>query len=121
MVTSKHPGIDFVIGDYNTTNGQRSSGQTLSHRWTSALLVVTSPEDYHCVICYQRSDRQGDSTRLHKEMQITEGWPQGAYRRSEEPVWTIWLPPETPRVGGSRCVIVGQVTGRVIADSVFGE
>src|SRR5258708_531191 len=60
------------------------------------------------------------AARLHTDMQITEDWPDGAYRSSDEPVWAIWLAPEVPRVGASGCVIFSQATGRVIADSLFG-
>lgn len=61
------------------------------------------------------------AAQLHKEIRVTEGWADGAFRSSDEPVWAIRLPPETLRVGASRCVIVSQTTDRVIADGFFGE
>lgn len=70
----------------------------------------------------QAAERAVDhiGAQLHKEMQVTDGWPSGAYRMSDEPVWTIRVPAE-PHVGASRCVIVSQVTGHVIADGFCGE
>jgi len=56
------------------------------------------------------------AAQLHKEIRVTEGWPQGAYPSSDEPVWAIWLAAEVPRVGASRCVIISQATGRVVAE-----
>ncbi len=59
--------------------------------------------------------------QLQKGCRSLMGWPQGAYRNSAEPVWTIWFPPELPRTGASRYLIISQTTGRVIADGFFGE
>lgn len=65
MISSKHPGIDFVIGDYNAARGvdliveQNDKGiQTL--KWVELVSSLDKlyawphpPEGYHCIVCYQ--------------------------------------------------------------------
>jgi hypothetical protein len=65
MISSRHPGIDFVIGDYNATSGvdlivERMDKDILTLRWAELVFSLEKlyqwphpPEGYHCVICYQ--------------------------------------------------------------------
>lgn len=65
MISSKLPGIDFVIGDYNTTNGvdlivEQVDKDMLTLKWAELVFSLDKlyqwphpPEGYHCVICYQ--------------------------------------------------------------------
>lgn len=65
MISSGHPGIDFVIGDYNTTRGvdllvERKNKGIEGYWWVelvSSLEKLTQwshhPEGYHAVVCYE--------------------------------------------------------------------
>ena len=65
MITAKHPGIDFVIGEYNTTNGvdlivEQIDKDMPTLKWAELVYSLEKlyqsphpPEGYHCVICYQ--------------------------------------------------------------------
>jgi hypothetical protein len=64
MISSKHPGIDFTIGDYNTSTGvdllvERLDKGFTSHWWVelvSALDKLTQwshhPDGFHTIVCY---------------------------------------------------------------------
>ena len=65
MVSSKHPGIDFVIGDYNTTVGvdmvvETSDKQVPTIKFAEIVFSLDNlfkwshpPDGYHLVVCYQ--------------------------------------------------------------------
>jgi hypothetical protein len=50
-----------------------------------------------------------------------DGWPEGSYGASHEPVWSLAIPPDQPRVGGSRFIVVSKATGEILADEVIGD
>jgi len=64
MISSKHPGIDFNIGDYNVTNGvdlivEQTDKGMLTLKWVELVFSLDKlyqwshpPEGYHCIICY---------------------------------------------------------------------
>jgi len=68
MISSRHPGIDFVIGDYNTTHGVDMVVEILdkhipSIKWAEIVYSLNNlfkwshpPEGYHLVVCYQLGD-----------------------------------------------------------------
>lgn len=65
MISSKLPGIDFTIGEYNTTNGvdliiEQTDKDMPTLKWAELVFSLDNlyqwphpPEGYHCVICYQ--------------------------------------------------------------------
>ncbi len=65
MITSGHPAIDFVIGEYNTTSGvdlivEQMDKDMPTLKWAELVHTLDRlyqwphpPEGYHCVICYQ--------------------------------------------------------------------
>ena len=65
MVSSQHPGIDFVIGDYNTNRGvdmavEISDKQIPSIKWVELVFSLDNlfkwshpPGGYHIVVCYE--------------------------------------------------------------------
>lgn len=65
MISSGHPGIDFVIGDYNTTSGvdliiEQFDKDMHSLKWAELVHSFDRlfqwqhpPEGYHCIICYE--------------------------------------------------------------------
>ena len=65
MISSKHPGIDFVIGEYNTTQGvdlivEQIDKDMPTLKWAELVFSLEKlyqwphpPEGFHCVICYQ--------------------------------------------------------------------
>jgi hypothetical protein len=65
MISSGHPGIDFVIGDYNTTFGvdmvvEQEDKAIPSLKWVEIVSSLDRlfqwphpPEGYHSVVCYQ--------------------------------------------------------------------
>jgi len=65
MISSKHPGIDFVIGDYNTSYGvdlivEKSDKDILTLKWVELVYSLSKlyewahpPEGYHAIVCYQ--------------------------------------------------------------------
>jgi hypothetical protein len=65
MISARHPGIDFVIGDYNTTQGvdlivEQLDKEMPTLKWAELVFSLEKlyhwphpPEGYHCVICYQ--------------------------------------------------------------------
>lgn len=65
MISSKHAGIDFIIGDYNTTQGvdlivEQIDKEMPTLKWAELVFSLDKlyqwphpPEGYHCVICYQ--------------------------------------------------------------------
>ena len=65
MVSSGHPGIDFLIGDYNTALGvdmvvEISDKHILSIKWAEMVFSLDNlfkwshpPDGYHIVVCYQ--------------------------------------------------------------------
>lgn len=70
---------------------------------------------------------------LHQRLDAKEGWPEGMYVRSRyaghpvsceserpERVWHVFVPGE-PHVGSSRCLVISQESGEVIADGSAGE
>jgi hypothetical protein len=50
-----------------------------------------------------------------------DGWPEGAFIGSDESVWSIEIPPDQLRVGGSRFIVVSRLTGKILADEMIGE
>ena len=65
MITAGHPDIDFVIGEWNTTNGvdlivEQTDKDMPTLKWAELVHSLDRlyqwphpPEGYHCVICYQ--------------------------------------------------------------------
>lgn len=65
MISSKQPGIDFVIGEYNTTHGvdlivEQMDKDMPTLKWAELVFSLEKlfqwshpPEGYHCIICYQ--------------------------------------------------------------------
>ena len=65
MISSKHPGIDFVIGDYNTSYGvdlivEKSDKGILALKWVELVYSLGKlyewphpPEGYHAIVCYE--------------------------------------------------------------------
>ncbi len=65
MISSGHPSINFVIGDYNTTSGvdliiEQTDKDIHSLKWTELVHSFDRlfqwrhpPEGYHCIVCYQ--------------------------------------------------------------------
>lgn len=65
MISSKHPGIDFVIGDYNTQSGvdlifEMEDKGIHSIKWAELVSSLDKlyawphpPEAYHLIVCYQ--------------------------------------------------------------------
>ena len=65
MISSNHPGIDFSIGDYNTTRGvdmvvETTDKQIPSIKWAEIVFSLDKlfkwnhpPEGYHLVVCYE--------------------------------------------------------------------
>lgn len=49
------------------------------------------------------------------------GWPEGSYRFSGEPVWHIAIRGSAIGVGSSRVIVISQATGKILADTRFGE
>ena len=68
MISSKHPGIDFVIGDYNTSYGvdlivEKSDKGILTLKWVELVYLLSKlyewehpPEGYHAIVCYELGD-----------------------------------------------------------------
>lgn len=52
---------------------------------------------------------------------VHDGWPEGAYRISDDPVWAIKIPDMKPRVGGSHYICISKATGAVVFDGYVGE
>ena len=52
---------------------------------------------------------------------VHDGWPEGAYRMSDDPVWAIRIPDTKPRVGGSHYLCISKATGAVVFDGYIGE
>jgi hypothetical protein len=65
MISSAHPSIDFVIGEYNTTSGvdlivEQMDKDMPTLKWAELVHSLDRlyqwphpPEGFHCVICYQ--------------------------------------------------------------------
>ena len=65
MISSRHPGIDFVIGDYNTSRGVDMVVETTdkhipSIKWAEIVYSLDNlfrwshpPDGYHVVVCYE--------------------------------------------------------------------
>lgn len=65
MISAKYPGLNFVIGDYNTTQGvdmivEQIDKDIPSLKWVELVFSLDKlyewphpPEGYHCVVCYQ--------------------------------------------------------------------
>ena len=66
MISSKHSGIDFTIGDYNTARGvdlivEMMDKEIPSMKWAELVSSLDKlfawehpPEGYHIIICYQK-------------------------------------------------------------------
>jgi hypothetical protein len=65
MISSKQPGIEFVIGEYNTTRGvdlivEHIDKDVPTLKWAELVFSLDNlfqwdhpPEGFHCIICYQ--------------------------------------------------------------------
>ena len=65
MISNRHPAIDFLIGDYNTTRGvdlvvEQNDKGIQSLKWVELVSSLDKlfqwphpPEGYHFVVCYQ--------------------------------------------------------------------
>jgi hypothetical protein len=65
MISSNHPGVDFTIGDYNTTRGvdmivERLDKDMPTLKWAELVFSLDRiyawqhpPEGYHIIICHQ--------------------------------------------------------------------
>ncbi len=65
MISSHHPGIDFVIGDYNTSRGvdmviETTDKHIPSIKWAEIVFSLDKlfswshpPDGYHLVVCYE--------------------------------------------------------------------
>ena len=65
MISSGHPGIDFVIGDYNTAIGvdlivEMSDKEIPTTKWVELVASLDKiyawshpPEGFHIIVCYQ--------------------------------------------------------------------
>lgn len=72
MISSHHAGIDFVIGDYNTTQGvdlivEMTDKEIPSMRWAELVSSLDKlyawshpPEGYHIIVCYQLGSVKGE-------------------------------------------------------------
>ena len=68
MISSRHPAIDFRIGDYNTAQGvdllvERASKGFKSYSWVELVSTLDKltqwphhPDGYHAVVCYGLGD-----------------------------------------------------------------
>ena len=68
MISSKHPGIDFIIGEYNTTQGvdlivEQIDKDMPTLKWVELVFSLENlfqwphpPEGYHSIICYELGD-----------------------------------------------------------------
>jgi hypothetical protein len=64
MISSKHPGIDFNIGDYNITYGvdlivEQTDKDMQTLKWVELVFSLDKlyqwphpPDGYHCIVCY---------------------------------------------------------------------
>jgi hypothetical protein len=52
---------------------------------------------------------------------VIASWPENSYVTSNDAVWTVPIPGHGNSVGSSRCIVVSQVSGKVLADGWFGE
>ncbi len=65
MISSKYPGIDFVIGDYNTSSGvdlivEQEDKHVQTLKWIELVSSLEKlyewshpPQGYHCIVCYR--------------------------------------------------------------------
>lgn len=65
MISSKHPGVDFVIGEYNTTQGvdlivEQVDKDMPSLKWVELVSSLDKlfqwphpPEGFHIIVCYE--------------------------------------------------------------------
>ena len=53
--------------------------------------------------------------------QLRKGWPEGVYQVSLDPVWHLFVPIKMNGVGGSRCLVISQLTGLIVVDQEVGE
>lgn len=55
------------------------------------------------------------------EANVSEGWPQSAYKSSPDPVWKVMIPAAVNGVGGSHYIVISQLTGKILANGIYGE
>lgn len=53
--------------------------------------------------------------------ELREGWPEGVYQGSLDPVWHLFVLTKMNCVGGSRCLVISQLTGQIVVDQEVGE
>ncbi len=92
MISSKVPGIDFLIGDYNTSQGvdliiEKIDKGIPSLKWAELVSSLDKlyqwphpPEGYHCVICYQLGNvKEIQKFRDGQEAKLVPMSPKGKY------------------------------------------
>jgi hypothetical protein len=60
-------------------------------------------------------------TRNLSAADFLDGWPEGAYVSSREPVWSVPIPSDRLHVGGCRFLVILKSSGRIVADRMVGE
>lgn len=80
MISSKHAGIDFVIGEYNTTFGvdlavEREDKGFKSIWWVELVLNLDKinqwshhPEGFHAIVCYDLGNVAEEIVMSNKEV-----------------------------------------------------
>lgn len=58
------------------------------------------------------------------QLEVSEGWPKGAYRPfngAPETVWSVFVASDVTGVGSSHFVVIDAATGKVVSDQWCGE
>lgn len=101
-------------------------GRRLLSKWRDMVAELSSSEiTAEQALELAATHVGGESARSVREAgtrYVRDGWPDGAYRISNEPVWAVSVPDGNPmRVGADRVVCVSKIGGKVVFDGPVGE
>jgi len=69
------------------------------------------------------TEQAARSCRQITDYDVREGWPGAIYRAQDSPdeVWAVTVPDTSPRVGGSRVLVISKATGKVWSFDNVGD
>jgi hypothetical protein len=116
MISSCHPGIDFTIGDYNTSLGvdllvERHDKGFTSFWWVELVSTLDKltqwshhPEGYHAVVCYALGE-------THERQQLSDGRTAQLVKKDSPGRYTLLVGSDTLEVYVLREILAGGASG----------
>ncbi len=112
MISSSHPGVDFIIGDYNTTMGvdllvEQSDKGFKVNRWVELVYTLDKlvqwshhPDGFHAIVCYALGE-------MPETQKLTDGRTAKLVKKDAAGRYTLLVGTDTLEVYVLREILAG--------------